>query len=168
MSGEHLSDAEIDGWLRALGVTSLCQWDVLVFLYRHQTSLLGADSIARLLGYASAPVVAALDVLDLLGLVERSRVSRIVRFYQFTAPSDPQRGDAWARLLALASERGGRVRLTTRLRGGERTDQEQLQAAQRFLAEAQRHVQATNQRVQAIKERLHTRTGGHEPWLKAI
>jgi hypothetical protein len=51
---EHISDAEIDGWLNTLGIASLCQWDVLVFLYRHQTSLVGADFIARLLGYARA------------------------------------------------------------------------------------------------------------------
>ena len=54
MSDEHPSDADIDGWLHTLGITSLCQWDVLLFLYRHQTSLVGADSIARFLGYAKA------------------------------------------------------------------------------------------------------------------
>ena len=161
MPHEHTSDAEIDGWLSTLGITSLCQWDVLLFLYRHQTSLVGADFIARLLGYASGPVVAALDVLEFLGLVERSRVSHIVSLYQFTVSSDPQQGDAWARLLALASHRGGWVHLAKRLRGGERTDQEQVQAAQRFLAEAKQHVQA-------ISQRLHTRRGGHEPWRKAI
>src|SRR5215510_2886672 len=113
---EQISGGEIDSWLNTLGITSLCQWDVLLFLYRHQTSLVGADFIARLLGYASAPVVDALDVLEFLELVERSRVSQIVRLYQFTMPSDPQRGDAWARLMALASDRGGRVLLSKRLR----------------------------------------------------
>lgn len=161
MPYEHISDAEIAGWLQTLGITSLCQWDVLMFLYRHQTSLVGADLIARLLGYASDPVVAALDVLDLQGLVARSRVSQIVRLYQFTAPSDPPRGNAWARLLALASDRTGRVRLSRHLRGGDQTAQERLQAAQRFLAEAKQHVQVTRQRLQ-------TRRGEHEPWRKAI
>jgi hypothetical protein len=160
MPNEDISDDEIDGWLKTLGVVSLCQWDVLIFLYRHQTSLVGADFIARLLGYASDPVVAALDVLEYLGLVSRSRVSQIVRLYQFTVPSDPQRGDAWARLLPLASHRGGRVRLAKSLRGGDQTDQERLEAAQRFLAEAQ-------QSLQAIR-RWHTRRGGKETWLKAI
>jgi hypothetical protein len=161
MQHEHISDAEIDGWLKTLGITSLCQWDVLVFLHRHQTSLLGADFIARLLGYASGTVVAALDVLEFLGLVERSRVSQIVRLYKFTVPSDPPRGDALARLLALGSDRGGRVRLSKSLRGGDQTDQDRLQSAQRFLAEAQQHVQATRQW-------WHTRRGGYERWLKAI
>ena len=119
MSDEHPSDADIDGWLHTLGITSLCQGDVLIFLYRHQTSLVGADLIARFLGYANGPVGAALDVLEGLGLVTRSRVTLIARLYQLSVPSDPPRGDAWARLLDLASNRAGRVHLSTRLRGGE-------------------------------------------------
>jgi hypothetical protein len=161
MPHEHISDAEIDGWLTTLGITSLCQWDVLVFLYRHQTSLVGADFIARLLGYASDPVVDALEVLEHLGLVARSRVSQIVCLYQLTVPPNPPRGEAWARLLALARHRAGRVRLSTRLRGGDHTAQEQLQAAPRCLAEAQ-------QGVQAIRRRGHMRKGGHDTWRKAI
>jgi hypothetical protein len=161
MQHEHISDAEIDGWLKTLGIASLCQWDVLVFLYRHQTSLVSADFIARLLGYASGPVSAALEVLEFLGLLERFRVSQIVRLYKFTAPSDPPRGDAWARLLALGSDRGGRVRLSKRLRGGDQTDQDRLQSAQHFLAEAQQCVQET-------RRWWHTRRGGHDTWLKAI
>jgi hypothetical protein len=155
MPHEHISDAEIDGWLKTLGIALLCQWDVLVFLYRHQASLVGADVIARLLGYASGPVVATLDVLEGLGLVERSRVSQIVRLYQFTVPSDPRRGDAWARLLALASHRAGRVRLAKRLRGGNHTDQERLQAAQDFRAEAQPSRRPGCGGTRAEEERKH-------------
>ena len=168
MSYEHLSDAEIDSWLKTLGITSLCQWDVLMFLYRHQTTLLGADFIARLLGYANGRVVAALDVLEFLGLVERSRVSQIVRLYQFTVPSDPPRSDAWAHLLALASDHTGRVHLSKRLQGGDQTAQERRNASQRFLAEAQQHVRAATEHLQETRQRLHTRRGGHEPWRKAI
>jgi hypothetical protein len=124
MPDEHLSDAEIDGWLHTLGITSRCQWDVLIFLYRHQTSLLGADVIARLLGYANDPVADALNTLEFLGLVERSRVSQIVRLYQFTTPSEPPRGDTLAQLLALAGDRTGRVRLSKRFRGGDQTAEE--------------------------------------------
>jgi hypothetical protein len=121
MPDAHVSDADIDGWLNALGVTSLCQWDVLMFLYRHQTSLLGADAIARFLGYANGPVVEALDALEGLGLVARSRVSQVVRLYQSITPPDPPRSDAWACLLALVSRRAGRVRLSKRLQNGEPT-----------------------------------------------
>ena len=155
MPHEHISDAEIDGWLNTLGIASLCQWDVLVFLYRHQASLVGADVIARLLGYASGPVVAALDMLESLDLVERSRVSQIVRLYQFTVPSDPPRGDAWARLLALASHRAGRVRLAKRWRGGDRTEQARLPAAQHFRAEDQPSRRPHCGGTRAEEERKH-------------
>ena len=119
MSDEHPSDIDINGWLHTLGITSRCQWDVLIFLYRHQTSLVGADLIARFLGYANVPVVDALDVLGGLGLVTRSRVSLIARLYQLGIPSHPSRSDAWARLLDLANTRAGRVHLSTLLRGAE-------------------------------------------------
>jgi len=151
-----------------LGVTSLCQWDVLIFLYRHQSSLLGADFIARLLGYANGPVVDALDTLEFLELVERSRVSQIVRLYQFTIPSDSPRRDAWTRLLTLASDRTGRVHLSKRLKGGDQTDRERLRARQRFLADAQQHVRAARAHLQEATQRLQTRTGGQEPWRKVI
>jgi len=55
-----------------------------------------------------------------------------VRLYRFTVPADPQRGDASERLFALANSRAGRVVLSKKLRAGDRTPQEGLQAAQRF------------------------------------
>jgi hypothetical protein len=168
MSYDHLSDAEIDSRLKILGVTSLCQWDVLIFLYRHQASLLGADFIARLLGYANDPVVDALNTLEFLGLVERSRVSQIVRLYQFTPPSHPPQSDAWARLLALANDRTCRLRLFKRLRNGDQTPQERLHAAQNFLAESQQSLQAVRQHAQGVKQRMQLRRGGGQPWRKAI
>jgi hypothetical protein len=124
---------QVEGWLKTLGIESLCQWDVLVFLYHHQTSLAGAEFIARLLGCATEPVVAAFDYLESLGLLARSRVSQNLRVYQFTVPSAPQRGDALEQLFALASSRAGRVVLSKILRAGNRTPQAGLQGAQRFL-----------------------------------
>jgi hypothetical protein len=112
MQKDHPPDGEVEGWLKTLGLGSLCQWDVLVFLYRHQTTLVGGDYLARLLGYATEPVVAALDALDSLGLVARSRVSQGARLYQFTTPPEPPRGGAFERLLALAGDRAGRLRLS--------------------------------------------------------
>src|SRR6185437_18171 len=105
------TDADIAEWLTTLGVESLCQWDVLVFLYHHQTSLIGADHLARLLGYAIEPVVGALDHLESLGFVGRSRVSQGARLYQFLAPSEPPRGNAFERLLSLHDHRAGRLAL---------------------------------------------------------
>jgi hypothetical protein len=182
MQHEHLLDAEIDGLLKILGITSLCQWDVLVFLYHHQTSLLGANLIAHLLGYASDPVVAALDVLAFLGLVERSRVSQVARLYQFTAPSDPQRRDAWTALLPLASHRAGRLRLVQHLRGGDQTAQAERAETRRLLSEAQQSVEASRQglretrhslteaqqSIQYSRRLLHPDSRGEESWRKAI
>jgi hypothetical protein len=182
MQHENISDAEIDSWLKTLGITSLCQWDVLVFLYHHQTSLVGANLIAHLLGYASDPVVAALDVLAFLGLVERSRVSQVARLYQFTVPSDPQRCEAWIGLLPLASHRVGRVRLAQRLRGGDQTAQEERDETRRLLSRAQQTVAASRQglqetrrylaevlqSLQASRPLLQLHSGGQDTWRKAI
>jgi hypothetical protein len=136
MDREPPPDLQVEGWLKTLGIESLCQWDVLVFLYRHPISLFGAEYLACLLGYASGPVVAALDVLEALRLVERSRVSQGVRLYRLTVPADPQRGDASERLFALADSRVGRMALSKTLRAENRTPHEGLQAAQRFPEEA--------------------------------
>ena len=126
MHQENPRDAEVEGWLKTLGIESLCQWDVLVFLYGHRISLFGAENFAPLLGYASGPVVAALDFLESLRLVERSRVSQGVRLFRFTVPADPQRVDALEQLFALANSRVGRVVLSKKLRAGDRTPQEGL------------------------------------------
>jgi hypothetical protein len=130
----HLSsEAEIADWITTLGVTSLCQWDVLVFLSSHQATLLGVESLARLLEYALEPLVAALDALEALALVERSRVSQGARLYHCRVPLVAPRGAALAQLQALASHRAGRVRVATQLRRGARIPRQTLYAARRSL-----------------------------------
>src|ERR1700693_1033117 len=114
-------NVQVEGWLKTLGIESLCQWDGLVFLYRHQSSLVSAEHIARFLGYATAEVVAALDSLESSGLVERSRVSQGVRLCRVTAPADPARPDALERLMTLADSHTVRL-LLARRRGGAATD----------------------------------------------
>ena len=120
MAPYNPQDLQIESWLKTLGIESLCQLDVLVFLHHHPISLFGAESLACLVGYASGPVVAALDVLEALRLVERSRVSQGVRLYRLTVPADPQRADASERLLALANSRAGRMTLSKKLRAENR------------------------------------------------
>ena len=122
MTEDNQPDVQVEGWLKTLGIESLCQWDVLVFQYRHQSSLVSAEHIARFLGYATAEVVAALDSVESSGLVERSRVSQGVRLYQLTAPADPTRRDALERLMTLADSHTVRLLLTRRLRGSDRPD----------------------------------------------
>jgi hypothetical protein len=112
------ADLQVESWLQTLGIDSLCQWDTLIFLYRHHASLVNAEHIARLLGYPTGEAVTALDTLESLGLVERSRVSQGVRLYQFTGPADPPRGDALDRLITFAESRAARLLLAKRLRRG--------------------------------------------------
>jgi DNA-binding MarR family transcriptional regulator len=117
MTQDHEPDVQVEGWLKTLGVESLCQWDVLVFQYRHQSSLVSAETIARFLGYATADVVAALDSLESSGLVERSRVSQEVCLYQVTVSADPARRDALEWLMTLADSHPVRLLLARRRLG---------------------------------------------------
>jgi DNA-binding MarR family transcriptional regulator len=123
MAQDDQPDLPVEDWLKTLGIEALRQWDVLVFLYRHQSSLVSAEHIARFLGYATAEVVAALDNLESSGPVERSRVSQGVRLYQFTAPADPARRDALERLMTLADSHTVRLLLGRKLRGSDRVAQ---------------------------------------------
>src|SRR5438093_9803178 len=145
-------EVQMEAWLETLGIDSLTQWDMLVFLYRHQTSLVGAEFIARLLGYATAPVIAALDVLESLELVERSRASQGARLYQLTLPAGSPRRDASGRLTASANSRAGRLWLSKKLKPRDQTPQQRLQASRRFLAEAQLSLQAAKRKFQPVKE----------------
>ena len=122
MAQANETDVQVEGWLKTLGIGSLCQWDMLVFLQRHPSLLIGTENIPFFLGYAMAEAVAALDSLDSLGLVERSRVSQGVRLYEVTASADPARRDALGRLMTLADSRTARLLLARRLRGSDRPD----------------------------------------------
>ena len=113
-----LPDSKVEGWLKTLGVELLCQWDVLVFLYRHQASLVSAENIACLLGHPTGEVVAALACLESRGLVGRSRVNQGVRLYQFTAPQAPRDDNPLDQLLTLADTRAVRLLLSSALRRG--------------------------------------------------
>jgi DNA-binding MarR family transcriptional regulator len=111
-------DVQVEGWLKTLGITLLCQWDMLVFLDRHPSLLIGAEHISFFLGYAAAEVVAALDSLESSGLVEPSRVSQGVRLYQVTTSADPARRDALERLMTVAASHSVRLLLARRRREG--------------------------------------------------
>jgi DNA-binding MarR family transcriptional regulator len=123
MAQDNQPDLQVEGWLKTLGIESLCQWDVLVFLYRHQSALIRVEHIACFLGYATAEAVAVPDSLESSGLVKRSRVSQGVCLYQLTAPSDPTRRDALERLMTLADSHAVRQLLGRRQRGSDRPDQ---------------------------------------------
>jgi hypothetical protein len=105
----------ITEWLKSLGIDSICQWDLLVFLESHRTLLVGAEDIARLMPYGAAPVVAALDQLESRGLLERSRLSQGARLYQLVQFDGP-RDRAFKELLILAASRMGRLEIIQNLR----------------------------------------------------
>jgi|SRR5450432_4184747 hypothetical protein len=101
--------------LDLLGISLLCEWDVLTFLYRHVASLTGAGQIAGLLGYGKAGVEAALEKLDSLRLVKRSRSARGLCIYRLDLSADPRHG-CFLDLMSLAEKRSGRLLVATALR----------------------------------------------------
>jgi DNA-binding MarR family transcriptional regulator len=119
MAQDNEPNVQVEGWLKTLGIESLCQWDVLVFQYRHHSSLVSAEHVARFLGHATAEVVTALDSLESFGLVGRSRVSQGVRLIRVTALAEPARRDALERLMSLADSHTVRLLLARRLRGSD-------------------------------------------------
>lgn len=98
-----------------VGISLLCDWDVFAFVYRHVTSLTTAEQIARLLGYESAVVGAALDRLESQKLIERSRPSRGVRLYRVTNSKDVEHQRCLQELVTLGESRAGRLELARQL-----------------------------------------------------
>lgn len=133
MPPAHAPDpATVDHWLVTAQLVTRAHWDLLVFVYRHSTSLVSADHIARLLGYATGEVVAALEYLTALAFVTRSRPSHGVHLYQFSAPVDTPPGDACHRLLRIADSRAVRLRLAQRWRDDDRSPPDTTHAAAVF------------------------------------
>jgi hypothetical protein len=113
------SDILVQECLKSLGISLLGDWDVLIFLHRHQVILASSEQIARLLGYPNEAVSDALDRLESQGLVQRSRASQGVRLYQFVfseAHLAPE--SCFRRLMSLAENRSGRLLVAKRLRKG--------------------------------------------------
>lgn len=146
-------------WMVTLGIESRTQWDVLLFLYRHHVGLLGAEYIGHLLGYPMETAMAALDVLEPLGLVQRSRVSQNVRLYQFTEPTDPSRRDALKRLIALAETRAGRLQLFESLGSAKQRAKKQLASSRQRVNQTRKTVQSTNRRLASSEHRLRLPKG---------
>jgi circadian clock protein KaiC len=104
--------------LEILSVSLLCEWDALVFLYRHGASLASAQQIASLLGYDVATLATALDRLESLGLVKRSLGAKGLRLYRFSLPTDPVRLSSFVEIMGLAEKRTGRLQLLSYLQQG--------------------------------------------------
>jgi DNA-binding MarR family transcriptional regulator len=113
---EHTLESSLQVCVDKVGITLLCDWDILAFVYRHVTSLTSAEHIARLIGYESGVVGAALGRLDRQNLIERSRLSRGVRLYQVLNSNDVELRRCLQELVALAETRAGRLELAKRLK----------------------------------------------------
>jgi DNA-binding MarR family transcriptional regulator len=105
-------DLQVDGWLEDVGIFQLSEWDAWTFFYRHGTSLLSAGQIALLLGHDKRAVGKALENLVVLGLVQRSRSSRVARFYRFASQSPRA---SMEQLLNLSNSRTGRLLVARRI-----------------------------------------------------
>src|ERR1700687_4815729 len=112
---EKSNDVLVQERLQTLGISLVSEWDALVFLYRHGAILTSAAQIAHLLGHGSAPITAALDRLESLGFIVRSRGSQGVRLYRFTVPTDPARCSCFMELMILSEKRAGRLLLLEQL-----------------------------------------------------
>jgi hypothetical protein len=108
-------DTEIDGCLDTWGISLLDEWDVLVFLHRHQTTLTDVERMGALLGYSKPVVSKALEKLETAGLVRRSRPSRGVRLYQLVSSVDSSRQACFELLLKLIEKPTVRGLISRRL-----------------------------------------------------
>jgi DNA-binding MarR family transcriptional regulator len=99
-----------------MGISLLSEWDVLAFVYRHGASLASSDQIARLIGYESTVVRAALGRLESENLIERSRSSKGVRFYRILGSADAGRQRRLQQMISLSETRDGRLLLAKRLK----------------------------------------------------
>ena len=125
---EEPLDLRVDGWLKIVKISQLSEWDVLVFLYRHGTSLASAGQIALLVGSSRIAVGKALDSLGALGFVQRSRSSQGVRLYRFAVPVNPKYQQSMEQLLNLSEKRSGRLIVARILRACARSMQSPARA----------------------------------------
>ena len=101
-----------------MGISLLSEWDLLAFVYRHGPSLTNTDQIARLIGYESTVVGAALDRLERAKLIERSGPSQGegVRLHRMRASTDVRHRQCLQQFVSLSESRDGRLLLTKLLK----------------------------------------------------
>jgi DNA-binding MarR family transcriptional regulator len=109
-------EPSLQSCLESVGISHLGEWDVFAFVYRHGSSLVTAEHIARLTGHELAVVGKALDRLEGEKIIEQSRSSQGVRFYRIVALMDVGRQRALQQLIALSETRAGRVLMEEQLR----------------------------------------------------
>jgi DNA-binding MarR family transcriptional regulator len=110
---EHGTNSELSvrSCLKGMGISLLSECDVLAFMYRCGTSLMSAGDVARLIGYDSAIVGAAIERLERQRLIERSRPSQGRHIYQLAASTVAGRRDCIQQLVNVSESRAGRFLL---------------------------------------------------------
>ena len=98
------------------GLLNVAEWDVLVFLHRHGTTLASIARMARLIGYSQSVVESALGKLTRAGLIQRSRGSEGIGLYKFIRLDTPSRQNCLEDLMKMADRRTGRLQLIRALR----------------------------------------------------
>jgi DNA-binding MarR family transcriptional regulator len=113
---EKPTELSLQDCLDGVGISLLSEWDILIFVYRHGASLIGAGQIARLIGYPSRIVSDVLDRLEREKLIERSRPSHGARFYRILTSMDSAHWRCLRQLISLSETRAGRLQLAERLK----------------------------------------------------
>lgn len=111
---EDLEFAAVEHWLAILGVRTVAEWDVLIFLNRHRFSLFQADTTPSLAGYNGEVSSRALRSLEQLGLVKRSWANLHQDVCIATLPDEPARRLALDHLTNLVEDRTVRLALIGR------------------------------------------------------
>jgi hypothetical protein len=106
----------IQSCLESLGISSMCEWDALVFVCSRRVSLIRTDQIASLIGYENTAVSTALDLLERETIIERSQPSQGVSFCQILPSMDAARQTCLLQLVSLSKTRAGRILLAKQLK----------------------------------------------------
>lgn len=105
----------VESCMKTLGISLLTEWDLLVFVFRHGTSLICTGDIAELMGYERTVVSDALDRLEREKLVERSRPSRGVFLYRIHPAMEAARRHCVGQLVSMSQRPGVRMLIAERL-----------------------------------------------------
>jgi DNA-binding MarR family transcriptional regulator len=106
---------EFEHRLEMLGISVVAEWDVLLFLLRHGTTIASDANMVRLIGYSPSVIKSALEGLTKAGLIQSSR-SDGTGLYKLIPLDTPARQDCLEALIKMADLRSGRLQLIGALR----------------------------------------------------
>jgi hypothetical protein len=96
--------------LEILDISALAEWDVLVFVNRHGTTIASAANMVGLIGYSQSVIESALEKLTKARLIQSSR-SDGIGLYRLVQLDMPARQDSFNALMKMATQRSGRLHL---------------------------------------------------------